>query len=619
MRGFVSLAPPFALQGLDEGVSVKLETRKFAVERKGEAKALVFHASISSEYPVLRHWGWEILSHDAAAVDLSRAADGLPLLANHNHHEPVGMAENLRLVNGKLRANLRFFSTSKGREYSTMVSEGLRGVSLSYEINDMVNDGDRDGDPVYRVTRFTPYEVSIAPVAADPTVGVGRSRSTLRLNKSRVMSMTTEHDEHDQANSSEIRAERARATEMIRIGNQYGQADLAERFIQQGRSVDDLMDVVKTIASQAPAMREQESRDYGSLNVNTGGMSAALCLSSRDLDGYSLVRAIRASMDPKYMREAGFEMEVSQALASQTGRRSKGLLVPLDALHVRSVQKLGTGGELVPTEHMGSAFVDVLRARSFVMNMSTVLQGLSGDVTIPRKASSAAPYWIAGDDADALTDSDPTFDQIALTPHTVGALTRFSHKMLVQSSPDIEMLVRMDLADTVAVGVDLEVLQGGGTANKPKGLLPATPGSFTYANGATPDNVDIVGLEGALAASNADMGNLAYLTTPQLAMALKTTDVGTDTGRFVWSSGRERGQGSMNGLPAFYTSNMPAGYVMLANWRDVLVGLWGMLEIDVNPYGTNFAKGSVEVRALMDVDVALRHAESVVEIHEAAS
>jgi HK97 family phage prohead protease len=150
--------------------------RKLAIELDRAAEdGNRFPASVSSETPYERTFGWEILSHSAGAVDLGRARDGLPFLLYHDARSPVGMVENLQPVGPTLRGDVRFFSTQQGQDAKRMVQEGLRNVSIGYLIQDMQEEGDRDGVPVYRVTRWQPFEVSLAPVPADPTVGIGRS------------------------------------------------------------------------------------------------------------------------------------------------------------------------------------------------------------------------------------------------------------------------------------------------------------------------------------------------------------------------------------------------------------------------------------------------------------
>ena len=56
--------------------------------------------------------------------------------------------------------------------------------------------------------------------------------------------------------------------------------------------------------------------------------------------------------------------------------------------------------------------------------------------------------------------------------------------------------------------------------------------------------------------------------------------------------------------------------VIYGNFADLLIGLYGTLEILVDPY-TDFAKGTTGVRALQTIDIAVRHAESFAAMKDA--
>lgn len=131
-------------------------------------------ASLSSETEVKRWFGREVLLHDKNAVDLSRAAEGLPLLWNHNSDVPIGLVENVRLDGNKLRGNLRFSRNAKAEEVWQDVQDGmLRNISIGYQIHDWLESDDTD---LIRVTKWELAEASIAPVPADPTVGIHRNQ-----------------------------------------------------------------------------------------------------------------------------------------------------------------------------------------------------------------------------------------------------------------------------------------------------------------------------------------------------------------------------------------------------------------------------------------------------------
>jgi hypothetical protein len=101
--------------------------------------------------------------------------------------------------------------------------------------------------------------------------------------------------------------------------------------------------------------------------------------------------------------------------------------------------------------------------------------------------------------------------------------------------------------------------------------------------------------------------------TPDVAKALKTTPKqgsGVE-GNFILSGNQ------ILDIAAHRTANMPAGYMLLGNWQHLLLGFWGGIEIDADPYGSNFLKGSITVRVLADVDMNVRYAGAFCEGHNA--
>jgi hypothetical protein len=49
--------------------------------------------------------------------------------------------------------------------------------------------------------------------------------------------------------------------------------------------------------------------------------------------------------------------------------------------------------------------------------------------------------------------------------------------------------------------------------------------------------------------------------------------------------------------------------MLFGNWADLMIGMWGSLDLMVDPY-TGSTAGTVRVVALQDVDVAVRNLES---------
>lgn len=141
--------------------------------------------SLSSEEPCQRWFGAEILCHDPDAVDLSRLQELGVVLFNHDRNTVIGRVDSVELdeQEHKLRAEVVFDDDEESeRVYQKVKSGTLKGVSVGYavdvweevEAGDMSSNGRFEG-PCSVATRWTPYELSIVSVPADPTVGVGRS------------------------------------------------------------------------------------------------------------------------------------------------------------------------------------------------------------------------------------------------------------------------------------------------------------------------------------------------------------------------------------------------------------------------------------------------------------
>ena len=65
----------------------------------------------------------------------------------------------------------------------------------------------------------------------------------------------------------------------------------------------------------------------------------------------------------------------------------------------------------------------------------------------------------------------------------------------------------------------------------------------------------------------------------------------------------------VNGYPAFVTEQAPATTVIFGNWAELLIGMWGVLDVFADQY-TLGDRGGLVVRGFQDMDIALRHGAS---------
>lgn len=159
----------------------KLEARAV---NPGDDSSQTFNLSFSSEEPYDRWSDFsEILDHHGA-VDLSRLNDIGVLLFNHDPNSVVGKINRAWIENGRGLAEVQFDTDDQSQVISKKVGSGtLKGVSVGYvpdfdtceevQADYRSADGRFEG-PCIIFHKWTPYEISIVSVPADPTVGVGR-------------------------------------------------------------------------------------------------------------------------------------------------------------------------------------------------------------------------------------------------------------------------------------------------------------------------------------------------------------------------------------------------------------------------------------------------------------
>ncbi len=218
-----------------------------------------------------------------------------------------------------------------------------------------------------------------------------------------------------------------------------------------------------------------------------------------------------------------------------------------------------------------------------------------------------------GDDNSALSASDQTYDKVTLTPKHAGGIVEFSRNMVLQSSPDIEMLVRSDFASVLARAIDRVAIKGGGS-NEPTGIMGNNGVDGTLSM-VTPTWTTVLELVEKVDAANGLDGALAFLGNSHVTRKLRSTSKvnGTDSVMI------QESPDMLIGYPYFSSSlvpndgNSPSDKTsfIFGDFADLIIGFWSELDVLVNPFeSTAFSKGNVQIRAMATCDVALRHVES---------
>lgn len=582
-----------------------------------------------------------MLDHRQQAIDDTRIASrGAPILLDHDTRTQVGRLENIRLdPDGVLRGSPRFSRSALGREVEQDVRDGIRtDVSVGYRILEAEQDGEQEGMPVYRVTRWQPMEISLVAVPADPTVGVGRSEEE-------AVDAPAVADDEGRAEDQGIPAPTLTSLESPPSGQENAMSDMDTATPRGVASQEPTLQEALSVAKRLGVPAEQRA-DWASGNMSPKAMMDAAVnyverkaaeqiasakpveLNEREQQDYSVVRAIQACLDG---RRGGLEFEISDEIAKKLGKTTRGFFMPtsLHAQHrsyavdprlaTRTQLNVGTaskGGSTVMTEYGG--FIDLLRNYAAIFDLgATFLPGLSSSVAFVRQSGAGTTYW--GTEGSAATATSMTLQTFTMSPKVLTAKHPYTKMLLAQSSESIENLVRNDIVREHALAIDFAGIKGDTTTDAPDGILTNTDiGSVTGgAQGAAPDWDDIVDLQRSLANNNALSGSLAYLTTPGIAAKLmKTQKFATTNGLSVWDGpmingtlGGYRAVAS-NQVPSTGTKGTTTGQhsILFGNWNDLLVGEWGAVEIYPDPYTSG--PGIVNLLSIQFVDVALRRPKS---------
>lgn len=559
--------------------------------------------SFSSEEPYQRWFGNEILGHDAKEIDMKFISSGsAPFLDGHDTGKQIGVIEKAWIKDKKGRATVRFSKSKAADEVFQDIVDGIRkNVSVGYDVKSMVLVSEKKDEKTYRVNKWQPLETSSVAIPADMTVGIGKKQ---KITTEVVMDGSKEVDTAKIEQETRDR-EISRIAEITALGDfRDGKfREEATAAIKNGWNADKLRALIM----------EKMSEEKAEVNLDP-----KIGMGENEKKRFSFLRLVRAMASGDW-REAEFERECSQAFEDKIGRRAKGCFVPpdmleggayLDERHVRSLTRdlnVGTGSEggyTVAEQLLSSSFIDLLANQANVMAAGArILDNLVGDIDIPKQTGGATAYWVSS--GSDIPESQPAFGQIRMNPKTVGCLTDLTRRFILQTSLSAEAFVRMDFARSMALRIDSAALNGTGASGEPLGILgTAGIGSVTFGVANTPSWGEIVDLETEINIDNALAGSLAYMTTPAITGNMKQTTKDVGSGLFLMEGN------STNGYRVFSTGQVPAGNMIFGNWSDVIMAMWSGLDVTVDT-STMSASGGTRIVCFQDLDIALRHPESM--------
>ena len=373
--------------------------------------------------------------------------------------------------------------------------------------------------------------------------------------------------------------------------------------------------------------RAEERRDrchvIGNM-VEGPGLPTIKALSAHELRNYRVLNAITAQLKRQrrvFSNTTGaaplcLEEEISQAIAKDLGMLPPafGTFVPLILGAGLDTKTSQGGGYTVATKL--ADLISYLRAKSVVLRLGAgLLDGVNSGIAVPVQSAGSTASWTTENPGADVAQTDSTFSQIVPSPHTLQATTGYSRQLLGQSSLAVEAFVRSDLSAATATALDGAVINGSGTSGIPIGLM-RNPGIGTFAlgtDGAAPTAAALYDLERQVADASADVGPLAWATTPTMRLKLRQVPMFTGSSLPCWQT--DEGADQILGMPAMVSRNVPQGLtkgansdchaIICADWSQLVIAQYGALAIVVDEFSSK-KRNLVEVTTHAMFDVVVR-------------
>lgn len=236
-----------------------------------------------------------------------------------------------------------------------------------------------------------------------------------------------------------------------------------------------------------------------------------------------------------------------------------------------------------------------------------VWTGLTGNVYV-NETGQATSVWEGENDGNAET-TPATSRPVSLSPKRLGAFADISKTLLAQTSGVAEERVKVQLQKAQNRKLDETIFQGTGIAPIPTGILSTS--NVNTATGGTPSRQTFLDMWAAIAADEALFSELGIAMPADIYAFLMGAYVDAGSGRFVLENGQ------INGIPVIYSNNMPANNILLGDFSKFVLGVWGGVDLVINPY-TRAKESILEVVVNQFFDMGCLYPQAFCKITDAS-
>jgi HK97 family phage major capsid protein len=264
-------------------------------------------------------------------------------------------------------------------------------------------------------------------------------------------------------------------------------------------------------------------------------------------------------------------------------------------------------------EQYGQLIDVVIAEKSIAFQAGTVIQTANESIRFPMLTADPAVGWYAENTQITLTD--PTTNELVVTPKAVKGLTQISNEAAEDSNPAVAEQVGRSLARSIAKKVDAAFF-GNTVTNGPSGLL-----SLAGVNVIDTGTVTLTSLDPfheAKAAALADGAELThFILAPDVALTLsKAKQESSSNVGLLDSTGVADGT-TIAGVPVLVSTDVAAGNAWGIDASQILVVQRTGTTV-VKSFDAAFDYDAVQVRATARISFGFPNPAGVVRLHDAA-
>jgi hypothetical protein len=315
---------------------------------------------VATETPV-RMYSWEdgpvneILSMNPDHIRTQRVDNGAPVLDNHNRADgtksTIGTVENWRIENGVAVATLRFSKRKDVEENQWLdIKDGiLRGISVGYRVYKYEITKEDGILPEYRAVDWEPFEVSVAPVQADPNAQVRNNSENKKIQTDNKTTITMNElekravaaglpqtatvaeveraereirERNEKAINDAVEAERVRSAEITEAVRKAGlKTEFAEKLIKDKTQISEARAAIIDEMAKTNVETQSQNRSAGAVGTEQSEKVRT-----------AVENAIEHRANPSVaMTDAGREfrgmnmLDLARFFVEQNGERSRGM------------------------------------------------------------------------------------------------------------------------------------------------------------------------------------------------------------------------------------------------------------------------------------------------------